>query len=272
MADSPPRESLTGRENEPASAEATGLEVDKLNRGYVKNYLDHYLKTYKDTVGPAKMGPAGITFVVTDSVKVGAQNWTDDMLDEFDRRRGYSAVSRLPALTGVVIDSTAETNRFLWDFRRTIAQLFAENHYGTISDELHKRGLRYYGETLEFRRPSLCDEMEVRSRTDIPMAAMWAFAEKDGPNPTYVADDRSRSPSTHLRSEPGRGGVDDRQPARLDLVAQHPQAHRLHGVCRWHQPFRDPRIDVPAAGRAEDRTRTHARHLWPVVHPQRDLG
>jgi len=191
-------ESLTGRENEPAPAEATGLEADKLNRGDVKNYLDHYLKTYSDTVGPSRIGSAGITSMLTDSVEVGAQNWTDDMLGEFERRRGYSALPWLPALTGVVIESTAETNRFLWDFRRTIAQLFAENHYGTISDELHKRGLHYYGEALEFRRPSLGDDMEMRSKTDIPMAAMWAFAEKDGPNPTYVADDRGAASVAHI--------------------------------------------------------------------------
>ncbi len=43
--------SLLGITNHPATAEATGLEVDKLNRGYVKNYMDGYLDSYKDTVG-----------------------------------------------------------------------------------------------------------------------------------------------------------------------------------------------------------------------------
>ena len=38
--------------NSPASPEATGLEVDKLNRSYVKTYFDNYLGQYKDTVGP----------------------------------------------------------------------------------------------------------------------------------------------------------------------------------------------------------------------------
>ena len=33
--------SLLGITNHPATAEATGLEVDKLNRGYVKNYMDN---------------------------------------------------------------------------------------------------------------------------------------------------------------------------------------------------------------------------------------
>ena len=48
--------SLTGHENGPAPAEATGLEVDKLNRDYVKNYVDGYLKMYADTVGPDNDG------------------------------------------------------------------------------------------------------------------------------------------------------------------------------------------------------------------------
>ncbi len=36
--------SLTGHENGPAPAEATGLEVDKLNGEYVTHYVDGYLK------------------------------------------------------------------------------------------------------------------------------------------------------------------------------------------------------------------------------------
>jgi hypothetical protein len=43
--------SLLGITNHPATAEATGLEVDKLNHGYVKNYMDHYVDGYKETVG-----------------------------------------------------------------------------------------------------------------------------------------------------------------------------------------------------------------------------
>ena len=35
--------SLTGHQNSPASPEATGLEVDKLNKTYVKAYFDNYL-------------------------------------------------------------------------------------------------------------------------------------------------------------------------------------------------------------------------------------
>jgi hypothetical protein len=190
--------SLTGHQNSPAPAEATGLEVDKLNREFVKNYLDAYLKMYSDTVGAERMGSAGIAFLLSDSVEVGEQNWTDNLLSEFLARRGYDAHPWLPALTGVVIKSPAETDRFLWDFRRTIAQLFAESHYGEIAEELHRHGMGYYAEALESHRPSLGDDMEMRSKTDIPMGAMWTYAESTGPDVDFFADLRGAASVAHI--------------------------------------------------------------------------
>ena len=190
--------SLTGHENGPAPAEATGLEVDKLNREYVKNYVDGYLKMYADTVGPENMGRDGISYLLTDSIEVGPQNWTDNILEEFKQRRGYDARPWLPALTGVVIKSTEHIDRFLWDFRRTLGQLLAENHYGEIADDLHSHGMSYYGEALEYHRPSLGDDMEMRSKTDVPMGAMWTWAGSPGPDIDYIADLRGAASVAHI--------------------------------------------------------------------------
>ncbi len=192
--------SLTGHENGPAPAEATGLEVDKLNREYVKSYVDGYLKMYADTVGPEMMGANGISWLLTDSIEVGPQNWTDHILEEFQQRRGYDPRPWLPALTGVIIKSTADTDRFLWDFRRTIGQLLAENHYGEIAEDLHAHGMKYYGEALEMHRPSLGDDMEMRSRTDVPMGAMWTNATSGGYDPIvdYIADLRGAASVAHI--------------------------------------------------------------------------
>ncbi len=190
--------SLTGHENGPAPAEATGLEVDKLNRDYVKNYIDGYLKMYADTVGPEKLGKDGISWLLTDSIEVGPQNWTDNILEEFQKRRGYDPRPWLPAMTGVVIKSTEDTDRFLWDFRRTISQLIAENHYGEIADDLHAHGMKYYSEALEQHRPSLGDDMEMRSRADVPMGAMWTWVGEPGPELTYFADLRGAASVAHI--------------------------------------------------------------------------
>ncbi|HEV2326860.1 MAG TPA: glycosyl hydrolase [Terracidiphilus sp.] len=190
--------SLTGHENGPAPAEATGLEVDKLNRADVKDYLDHYLGMYANTVGTGMMGKPGISYLLTDSIEVGPQNWTDDMFSDFQRLRGYNMRLWLPALSGVVIKSTYDTDRFLWDFRRTIGQLLAENHYGEIADDLHAHAMRYYSEALEMHRPSLGDDMEMRSHADVPMGAMWTYPANGNPDPTYLADLRGAASIAHI--------------------------------------------------------------------------
>src|SRR6185295_9088861 len=52
--------SLTGKTNHPATEEATGLEVDKLDRVAVKAYLDTYLARYEKLLGPSRMGAQGL--------------------------------------------------------------------------------------------------------------------------------------------------------------------------------------------------------------------
>ena len=108
--------SLTGHQNGPAPPRPRAWKwtnsIDSM-----EDYLNNYVKTYSETVGPANMGKSGITFLLTDSTEVGAQNWTDDMLSEFRQRRGYDARLWLPALTGAIIESPEATDKFLRDFR-----------------------------------------------------------------------------------------------------------------------------------------------------------
>ena len=90
--------SLLGITNHPATPEATGLEVDKLDRRFVKDYFEKYLDSYKETVGADEMGKKGIRYVINDSWEAGSQNWTDNMLAQFKRLRGYDATPWLPVL------------------------------------------------------------------------------------------------------------------------------------------------------------------------------
>ena len=124
--------SLLGVTNHPASPEGTGFEVDKLNPEHVKSYMDTYLDNYQSAVG-ALMGARGLRFLISDSWEAGAQNWTENMIAEFVRRRGYDPHPWLPALTGRVVESAEATDRFLWDFRRALSDMLAEYHYDQIT-------------------------------------------------------------------------------------------------------------------------------------------
>jgi hypothetical protein len=188
--------SLLGITNHPAPPEATGLEVDKLNRRHVKAYLDQYLGRYQDTVGPL-MGKRGLQYVITDSWEAGAQNWTEEMISEFGKRRGYDMRPWLPVLTGRVIESAAASERFLWDFRKTIGELTVEHHYEQIGASLRQRGMGRYTESHESGRALIADGMDVKRGADVPMSAMWTPGP--GFSPTgYQADIRESASVAHL--------------------------------------------------------------------------
>ena len=191
--------SLTGKENHPATAEATGLEVDKYDGDAVARYVEHYLSTYDQAVGTSQIGKSGIRAFLNDSIEVGAANWTPRLLDEFKARRGYEARIWMPALTGVVVESAEKSDQFLYDFRRTLADLIAEKHYATVARIAQARGLRTFGEALEFGRPSLGDDMDMRRYTNVPMSAMWTYPKGDaGPRPVFLADMRGAASVAHI--------------------------------------------------------------------------
>ena len=188
--------SLTGHTNGPAPADSTGLEVDKLDGERVAEYLDVHLGRFRADAD----ADGGLRFaaLLSDSIESGAQNWTDRILDHFRSRRGYDPLHRLPALAGFLVGGPAEADRFLYDYRRTLSELFAAEYYGTLAAAAHARGMAYYAEALEDGRPQLGDDLAMRAHADVPMGAMWTFEPADGPKPTYVADLKGASSVAHV--------------------------------------------------------------------------
>ena len=101
---------------------------------------EEYFHGYMDPI--AKLGALSesLRYMTMDSWEAGMQNWTDDMIDQFKKLRGYDPTPYLPVLAGRVVGSADLSDRFLWDFRRTIADLFAERtlrHDGQAAQEGH---------------------------------------------------------------------------------------------------------------------------------------
>lgn len=190
--------SLTGKTNHPATPEATGLEVDKFDAAAVRRYLETYLSKYRATVGNDMIGKRGLRAILTDSIEVGKANWTPAMEAEFAKRRGYKLRTWLPALAGVVIGSPAETERFLYDYRQTLAELMSDMHYKTVADVARENGLAVYGEALEDKRPVLGDDLSMRRHADVPMAAMWTFANGMPARTTLIGDMKGAASVAHV--------------------------------------------------------------------------
>lgn len=191
--------SLTGRRNHPASPEATGLEVDKLDPRAWDRYFDIYLHMYQQIPGSN-----AIKYLLTDSYESGATNWTPRMLDEFRARRGYDLLPWLPALTGQIIQNAEATDKFLADWRLTIAELYAAN-YDHLSEILHRHGLKgRYTESHEHGRLMLADGMDVKRTAAVPMAAFWARSADMEPvnDPMAAADIRESASVANIYGQP----------------------------------------------------------------------
>lgn len=190
--------SLTGKVNAPATKEATGLEVDKYDAAAVTRYLTTYLDGFRNVTGDALFGRRGLATLVTDSTEVGPSNWTPDILAKFEQLRGYDPRPWLPTLTGTIVGSRRKSDEFLYDFRRTLADLTASEHYGTIARIAKGQGLTVYSESLEGGRAisSLGDDLDMRKHADVPMAAMWTYGKTPAPN--LVADMRGAASVAHV--------------------------------------------------------------------------
>ena len=239
--------SLTGQTNGPAPPEATGLEVDKLDAAKVRRYLDTYLGRF-----------AGVPLdaLLSDSIESGPQNFTDDLRERFAEHCGYDLLPWLPAIAGYVVGDPVRSDRFLWDHRRTIADLLAREFYATVAEMAHERGLRYYAEALEDHRPQLGDDLAMRSHADVPMGAMWTFDAGDRPNPTYVADLKGASSVAHVHGKPFTGAESmsafhrpwSYTPRRLKHVADLELALGVTRFCIHTSPHQPTQVPPPGIG------------------------
>ena len=164
----------TGKGNHPAALGGYGLDCDKLSRAALDAHWAGMMQAVLEDVGPL----AGNTLrsVVIDSYEVGGQNWTAQMREEFQRRRGYDPLPYLPVFSGRIVESPEITGRFLWDLRRTISDLFAENYYGHFQKLCHDHGLRAVFEPYSGPYESL----QVGAAADLPMGEFWA--QRDPPD------------------------------------------------------------------------------------------
>lgn len=186
--------SLTGAKNRPPVATGLGYEADKLSAKHMEAYMEAYTKPLVKELG--SLYGKRLQYMMMDSWEAGIQNWTDEMPAEFKKRRGYDITPYLPAMAGKVVGNSEMSDRFLWDFRRTLVDMFAENHYGTVTKFLHKQGLKTYGEAGGVSLEGIEDAILNKKFVDIPMGEFWV---KDlHPSSMYYQDVRGAASASHV--------------------------------------------------------------------------
>ena len=166
----------TGAENGPATPEGRGLECDKLDTLAVNVHFQNFPQKLIDHAS----GFTGNTFkfLMIDSWERGYQTWTARFPEEFEKRRGYSLTKWIPVLCGETIENSALSEAFLYDFRKTIADLFEQNYYKHFSNLCHRNGLELHGEVMYGDTGPFppIDVLRTNGILDMPMFEFWADA------------------------------------------------------------------------------------------------
>lgn len=194
-------QSLTGEKNHPAAADATGLETDKLDPEAWENHFRTYLGMYKEIAGDF-MGSKGIRYLMNDSYEARHMTWTARMKEEFKKRNGYDIFRWLPALTGEIIDSSTATEKFLWDWRKTLGELLTEN-YDRLNDLVSEFDMSgRFTEAHEIGRVFVGDGMDLKRHATYPMSAFWMRDSETVPDihvmTMHEADIRESASTAHI--------------------------------------------------------------------------
>jgi hypothetical protein len=161
-----------GAVTRPAPVPGLGFECDKFSREAFEAHFAVYAGQLIRRAQPQKNPTGGgWTMIHIDSWEMGAQNWTQNFREEFRRRRGYDPLPYYPVYAGLVVGSLAESERFLWDLRRTSSELIVENH----AEKFKELG-RKYGFTLSIEPYDMnpAADFDLGAVADVPMGEFWS--------------------------------------------------------------------------------------------------
>jgi hypothetical protein len=169
---------MTGSTVMVAQPEGAGLSVDWFDQKGVDIQFENLGKVFLEEA--AKVGNKPKYFC-DDSFEDGFPNWTSKILDYFKQYRGYDALPYFPVLLGYNVGSAEISDRFLHDYRKTLADCMAEHHYQHFADLCHGNGVLMQNESAGPSRSSTVsiDGLKNLGKSDYPMGEFWLGTKHD---------------------------------------------------------------------------------------------
>lgn len=170
---------MTGSKLLIAQPEANGLSVDWLNGKAVDIQFENL---HAPIIGEAgTLTGTTLQYLGDDSFEDGFPNWTQSILQKFEHYRKYDPRPYLPVLNGYIVGSAEISDRFLHDYRKTVADLMADEHYTQFAKRCHENGLLVRNEGAgPSRSGTMCmDTLKNLGRSDLPTGEFWLGLKHD---------------------------------------------------------------------------------------------
>jgi hypothetical protein len=129
----------TGERLKVPSPRSDGLATDHLNPAATRRYIRHVTDRLESALGD--LSASALADLYLASYEVRGAIWTPAFLEEFRRRRGYDLTPYLPVVVGGVVDGEEATERFRYDFRKTLGELLVDAYYVEARKAAHEAGL-----------------------------------------------------------------------------------------------------------------------------------
>ena len=148
-----------------------GLAIDHMDHAAFESY---WARTVAPLLADAQpyVGKS-LRYLVTDSWELGGTNWSAPFRAGFKKRRGYDLLPFLPVVSGRIIGSRDESDRFLNDFRKTIGDLIRSEHYGVFARMAKEKGLGIHPESGGPHGAPI-DALRTLALSTFPQTEFWA--------------------------------------------------------------------------------------------------
>ncbi len=150
-----------------------GYAIDVYSATAFQHYWDKIVEPLIADAGP--LAGRTLKYLHTDSWEVELANWTPTLRAEFLKRNGYDLTPWLPVLAGRIVNSREASDRFLFDYRKTLGDLAIDGHYRLFRDNAHKHGLLIHPESGGPHAVPI-DAQRCLGWDDAPMSEFWAWS------------------------------------------------------------------------------------------------
>jgi hypothetical protein len=147
-----------------------GHVIDYLSRDAFDRYWNEVIEPLIQDAGP--LAGTVLKQLETDSWECDGMNWSPNFPRDFKKYRGYELLRYLPVFAGKIVQSRDVSNAFLADFRKTLADCVADNHYAAFAEHAHKYDLQIQPESGGPHAGPL-DAIKNLGKSDIVMGEFW---------------------------------------------------------------------------------------------------
>lgn len=126
------------------STNSNGLMLDHFSAAAQRANLTYIFDELLSVTGPLKN--RSLKYLYGDSYEVNSAVWTPLLPEEFKKRNQYSISGFLPILDGFKLKDKNTSDRFLFDFTKTLSDLIIENHYQLARKICEQHGIGFCAE------------------------------------------------------------------------------------------------------------------------------